>query len=614
MEQFVMGYVANAIWQIPLLATAAWVFIRLGRFGPRTQHFIWLAVVALSVGLPLRGASGDRSPAIFATHVSRRAAAPGISGREEHASTASVHHSSAASPTWLEKLSALRGSRLRLSETATGWLTGTYFAILLIGLYRIARAWRGARRLVKDSQATVLQPHWTGLFEDCGRRLGTRLPQLRKSCDVGSPVIVGAVNPVLLLPQDFDEHSHDEARAAFYHELAHVRRRDYLGNILCQLAVLPVAWHPVIYAVQRRIRRTREMACDAIAAREMQSEIGYAKCLLTMAGRTLGRRDLADAQAMGLFGDNVLEERIMRLMQEKSTMTMPAKMVRIASGATVMVFATVMAASFHVTPTLAQSKPVVSPVPAQSAAAPHPAATPVPEAAPTPATDPAPVIPPVAQDVQKTRRTARKQKISQYRDESADRNQIATRSDQRQLGIEIDGDHALTVEQTASLQKEMDSMNAQIAAAAKHLNSPEFQRQMADLAKQQTELKNINLAKIQQQIDAATAKIDSPEFKQQMEKLQKQMESGEMQRSMAEASKRLKEAEAQQQQDLKLLDMSKIQQQIDAATAKINSPEFKQQMEKLQKQMESGEMQRSMAEAMKQLKAAETQMGNAQTK
>jgi Zn-dependent protease with chaperone function len=39
----------------------------------------------------------------------------------------------------------------------------------------------------------------------------------------------------------------DEIRAALCHELAHIKRRDYLVNAVCQLAALPVAWHPVLH-------------------------------------------------------------------------------------------------------------------------------------------------------------------------------------------------------------------------------------------------------------------------------------------------------------------------------------------------------------------------------
>ena len=62
MEQNLVDYVTNATWQIPLLAGGAWLFIRIGKFGPRTQHSLWLVVLALAVGLPLRGVRADVPP------------------------------------------------------------------------------------------------------------------------------------------------------------------------------------------------------------------------------------------------------------------------------------------------------------------------------------------------------------------------------------------------------------------------------------------------------------------------------------------------------------------------------------------------------------------------
>ena len=102
-------------------------------------------------------------------------------------------------------------------------------------------------------------------------------------------MIVGVAAPVLLLPVGFGGFTEDEVRAVLCHELAHVKRRDYLVNVICQVVALPVVWHPVVHGVQGRIRRTREMVCDALAAREMESEIGYAKCLLALARGMVGR-------------------------------------------------------------------------------------------------------------------------------------------------------------------------------------------------------------------------------------------------------------------------------------------------------------------------------------
>jgi len=188
-----------------------------------------------------------------------------------------------------------------------------------------------------------------------------RLPEVRECAAVTSPMVVGAVSPVVLLPEGFAGHAEDEVRAALLHELAHVKRRDYLTNGACQLVVLPVGWHPVAYVVQQRIRRTREMVCDEMAAREMRSELGYARCLVMMARRMLGGGLVERPEFVGLFSNNVLEERVMRLMETKTVLSARAKLVRLASGATAMAAATLMATSFHVVPTMAAESVTGSP-------------------------------------------------------------------------------------------------------------------------------------------------------------------------------------------------------------------------------------------------------------
>ena len=651
MEQSVIDYLTNATWQIALLAGGAWVFIRIGKFGPRTQHCLWLVVLALAIGLPLRGAHAG-APAMTST-TCRNCGADATATSEMKAlpPAAIVTQFIVADPRLAKEFFTLPRPTLRLSPTATNWLVGIYFVIFFFGLYRILASWRRARQLVMDADRAVLPPQWHALFQDSGRRIGAKLPQLRKSADVRGPVIVGVRHPVLLLPKNFDDQSYDEVQAAFFHEMAHVRRHDYLSNLLCRLAALPVAWHPLTHGVQQRIRRTREMVCDDIAARAMQSEIVYAKCLLAMAGRTLGQPEFADAaQAIGLFGDNVLEERIMRLMQEKNNMTTQAKLVRIASGAIAMILAIAMAASFHVTPTLAQTSgtAVAAPTPPEPQAAPAPdmAIPPLPPALPKPVTSAAPAppmppvsagpdmaippqppappasdaaiapiapIPPVEPGQPQGNPSTRKNKVGGHHPKTVHDNSVVIDSNDKSFVVDVNGSHGLTSTQEAQLQKEMATMDAQIAKATGRFNSPEFKQQMAQIAKQQADMKHLDFTQMQRQIDAAIARINSPEFKRQMADIQKQIESGAMQRSMDEASKEMTKAE-QRQNEFQKLDMAKMQQQIDAATAKINSPEFKQKMAKLQEQIESGALQRSMEQASKQLKAAEDRMRQEQTK
>ena len=372
MERAMLEYLANALWQLPVLAAGAWALLWLMKAGPRTQYRVWLAVLGLAVLLP---AWGIRSGGIVAVPVSEPVAMPhAISGAafDQLAMARIVQRSAgvvavdATAPLKVDGVPAAgeetgKGmwrlpsgvQRVHLSATVTHWVTGVYVGSVLLGLLRVLKAWRSARALVEVSEEVALCSAAETVLRDCGESFDVSLPQVRECAAVTSPMVVGAASPVVLLPEGFAGHPNDEVRAALLHELAHVKRHDYLTNGVCQLAALPVNWHPVAYVVQQRIRRTREMACDEMAARQMRSELGYARCLVTMAREMLSGGLAERPEFVGLFSNNVLEERVMRLMEIKPVLSARAKLLRLVSGAAAMATATVMAGSFHVVPTMA---------------------------------------------------------------------------------------------------------------------------------------------------------------------------------------------------------------------------------------------------------------------
>jgi beta-lactamase regulating signal transducer with metallopeptidase domain len=373
MERAMLEYLANALWQLPVLAAGAWALLWLMKPSPQTQYRVWLAVLGFAVVLP---AWGIRSGTIVAV--------PGASFDELATArilqrSAGVVAVNATAPVTMASVPVAgktakgmwrlpsRVQRVHLPAVATHWVLGVYVGSVLLGLLRVMKAWRSARGLVEVSQEVALCTTAEAVLRDFGASFDVRLPEVRECAAVTSPMVVGAVSPVVLLPEGFAGHAEDEVKAALLHELAHVKRRDYLTNGICQLAVLPVGWHPVAYVVQQKIRRTREMACDEMAAREMRSELGYARCLVTMARRMLGGGLAERPEFVGLFSNNVLEERVMRLMETKTVLSARAKLVRWSTGATAMAAATLMAASFHVVPTMAAESEAGSP-PVQMAA------------------------------------------------------------------------------------------------------------------------------------------------------------------------------------------------------------------------------------------------------
>jgi beta-lactamase regulating signal transducer with metallopeptidase domain len=376
MERAMLEYLANALWQLPVLAAGAWALLSLMKPSPRTQYKVWLAVLGIAVLLP---AWGIRSRGI----VSAAAVGPvaNVASFDQLAAARIVHRSAgvvavdATAPLRVDSVpvageNTAKGmwrlpshvQRVHLSAAMTHWVMGVYVGSVLFGLLRVMRAWNSARGLVKASREVALCSAAETVLKDFGRSFDVSLPEVRECAAVMSPMVVGAVSPVVLLPEGFAGHPQDEVRAALLHELAHVKRRDYLTNGVCQLVVLPVNWHPVAHVVQQRIRRTREMACDEMAAREMNSELGYARCLVTMARDMLSGGLAERPEFVGLFSNNVLEERVMRLMEIKPVLSARAKLLRLVSGAAAMATAMLMAGSFHVVPTMAAESVAVSSV------------------------------------------------------------------------------------------------------------------------------------------------------------------------------------------------------------------------------------------------------------
>ena len=82
---------------------------------------------------------------------------------------------------------------------------------------------------------------------------------LRTSACVGAPVLYGLRRPTILLPSDWlDPISEAELQSLLAHEVAHVKRRDFLANFLQRLVEIPLFFHPFAWLASRRIALARE--------------------------------------------------------------------------------------------------------------------------------------------------------------------------------------------------------------------------------------------------------------------------------------------------------------------------------------------------------------------
>ncbi len=127
-----------------------------------------------------------------------------------------------------------------------------------LGLAWIARAARTGGRHVQ----------WQAQVDRLAAAMGVaRNVRLRIVADLASPVTAGCWRPVVLVPASLLSGMPPELlQALLAHEMAHIRRHDYLVNLLQNVAEILLFYHPAVWWISRRIRVERELVADDLAA------------------------------------------------------------------------------------------------------------------------------------------------------------------------------------------------------------------------------------------------------------------------------------------------------------------------------------------------------------
>ncbi|MBN1360175.1 MAG: M56 family metallopeptidase [Sedimentisphaerales bacterium] len=156
-----------------------------------------------------------------------------------------------------------------------GWLLGV-FGLSAWHLGGWAQLQRLKRRMVQKV-AAPLQDKSSRLAERLGVK---RAVTLLESALVEVPTVVGWIKPVVLLPASvLTGLSAEQLEAILAHELAHVKRYDYLVNILQTVVDILGFYHPAVWWISHRIRDERENCCDDLAVHVCGDSVRYAKAL-----------------------------------------------------------------------------------------------------------------------------------------------------------------------------------------------------------------------------------------------------------------------------------------------------------------------------------------------
>jgi HEAT repeat protein/beta-lactamase regulating signal transducer with metallopeptidase domain len=168
-------------------------------------------------------------------------------------------------------------------EPVLPWLVVAWMLGVLILSVRLAYGWMAARRLRTHGTRDV-----SAALQDVLARLAARLRvnrpvRLLESLLVEVPAVIGWLRPVVLVPASaLTGLTPQQLEVLLAHELAHVRRYDYLVNLIqCVIETL-LFYHPAVWWVSRRIREEREHCCDDLVVALCGDPHLYATALVGM--------------------------------------------------------------------------------------------------------------------------------------------------------------------------------------------------------------------------------------------------------------------------------------------------------------------------------------------
>jgi beta-lactamase regulating signal transducer with metallopeptidase domain len=340
-SHYLLTFLINSLWQVPLVAAVAALACRVMRKGPANhRHAIWVAALGAAVLLPLASVEFSRAhnssdgvsiqPLDTARQISRVPLPAALAPLPASPSAPAPHN-------WT----------VSFANATAALLLSAYLLFLLFRMTRLVSACIRTAQIRRASapaeRSTLLQAVWTR----SEHALGVRGVQLLASSHITGPLMAGAWSKIIVLPNCLlAEQSEDVLTTAIGHEMAHIARHDFALNLLYELLFLPVAFHPAAIVIRRGIERTRELACDELVTRRLIDPSDYARSIMSIAAGITGLP--RPGYTLGVFDGDILEERIKRLLERPAANLMRARLL-LATGLTALAVCVVIASGLSLT-------------------------------------------------------------------------------------------------------------------------------------------------------------------------------------------------------------------------------------------------------------------------
>jgi beta-lactamase regulating signal transducer with metallopeptidase domain len=194
------------------------------------------------------------------------------------------------------------------SAARTMWMTGAIagLSILMIGLLRLAWLAVHAHRITSG--------RWYDLAQRIAKTYGLRRPvTLLQSAHPSLLVTWGLARPKVILPSAADTWTDERARVVLSHELAHIRRGDWIVQLSAELLRAVYWFNPLLWLACRRLRLESEHACDDEVMNRGVTGTEYATHLIDLA-RTLNQRRQVLLPAPAMARPSSLERRVRAML------------------------------------------------------------------------------------------------------------------------------------------------------------------------------------------------------------------------------------------------------------------------------------------------------------
>lgn len=310
-SEFILNFVLNSAWQVAAIFAVATLASWLLKNGPaRYRHTLWVITLVACLVVPLLTTTRVVPEWISSFQI---VSSHSPSAKLENVGP-SVSETGSENDLTVNRTNGQRRTTVATTPRSVLLLALGYALFIVLRLFRLARFWHRKEKLRRSATRSGVTPQIQAAAQRCRDLLGVAESQVNLSPKARVPYTIGSLKPLIVLPEAFctivDE---TKLLSVVGHEMAHIARKDFSTNLLCELVAVPVSFHPLTYLIKQQIDCSRELACDELVTSQILAPSIYARSLLWAAN--VSRQYASEAFMLSIFDGRILEERIVRIMR-----------------------------------------------------------------------------------------------------------------------------------------------------------------------------------------------------------------------------------------------------------------------------------------------------------